>query len=308
MIYTVTLNPSIDYIVYLDDLEIGGLNRMKGDRKLPGGKGINVSRVLRQLDMESTALGFLGGFTGSYIEEWLQAEGIRTDFTPVPEATRINVKLKAGAETEINGQGPTITPEQAHQLLQQLEKLEPEDLVVLSGSKAPGLPENYYQQLIEVITKRGARFILDTTGAELLEALPARPLLVKPNHVELAELFETTLRSTEDIAACARKLLDQGAQNVIVSRGGEGALLVTPEGIYAASAPKGTVVNTVGSGDSMIAGFLAAYLQTGDALAAFRQSIQAGSATAFKEDLAERADIAALAEQITIQTLHKVNK
>lgn len=308
MIYTVTLNPSIDYLVYLEELEIGALNRMQADRKLPGGKGINVSRVLRQLGMESTALGFLGGFTGSYIKEWLEGEGVHTDFTPVPEATRINVKLKAGIETEINGQGPTISPDQARQLLEKLKSLQPDDVVVLSGSKAPGLPEDYYQQLIDVITESGAHFVLDTTGAELLAALPAHPLLVKPNHIELAELFEAELSSTEDIVFCAQKLLERGAQNVIVSRGGEGALLVTEGGVYEASAPKGTVVNTVGSGDSMIAGFLAAYLQREDALAAFKQSVQAGSATAFQEDLAERADIEALADQVKISALKQVNK
>lgn len=304
MIYTITLNPSIDYIVYLEDLRPGALNRMDGDRKLPGGKGINVSRMLRQFNVASTALGFIGGFTGNYIKEWLAAEHIRTDFINVPEDTRINIKLKSTIETEINGQGPLITKEKAAQLFTQLSRLNPEDIVVLSGSKAPGLPEDYYQRLIEVIKKQDARFVLDTTGAELLAALPARPLLVKPNQVELAELFAAELTSTEDIIFYARKLLEQGAQNVLVSRGGEGALLITEEGAYAAEAPAGTVVNTVGSGDSMIAGFLAAYLQSGDSLAAFKQGVQAGSATAFLEDLAEYADIAALSDQVAIRKLH----
>ncbi|MEK4059669.1 MULTISPECIES: 1-phosphofructokinase [unclassified Paenibacillus] len=303
MIYTVTLNPSIDYIVEVDQVKLGSLNRMKRDLKLPGGKGINVSRVLNQLNVQNKAIGFLGGFTGRYIEDWLHEEGIASDFVSVSDDTRINIKLKAGEETEINGMGPVIRDNEAEALLQKLANLQAGDIVIMSGSIPPSLGEDFYNRLIGVCKHHGAEFVIDTTGQALQQALPLGPLLVKPNHHELAELFGVQISSKEDLITYGRKLLELGAKHVLVSMAGEGALFISENSLFRANAPAGKVKNSVGAGDSMIAGFVGTLSLTGDVLQAFRAGVASGSATAFSDDLADRELIEQLKPLIEISQL-----
>ncbi|MCG7384953.1 1-phosphofructokinase [Paenibacillus sp. ACRRY] len=303
MIYTITLNPSIDYIVEVDDLKLGGLNRMNRDLKLPGGKGINVSRVLNQLGAGNTAIGFLGGFTGRFINDKLQADQIQTDFVTIADDTRINIKLKHGDETEINGLGPAIREEEAEQLLQKLSSLQTGDIVVLSGSVPPSLGSDFYDRLIQVCKQTGAEFVIDTTGPALMEALVHKPLLVKPNHHELAELFGVNIETREELVLYGRKLLEAGAKQVLISMAGDGALLITGSDVYHASVPKGIVKNSVGAGDSMIGGFVGTYVMNGDILEAFRTGVASGSATAFSDDLATREFIEELRGEVTITKL-----
>ncbi|ALA41574.1 phosphofructokinase [Paenibacillus peoriae] len=300
MIYTVTLNPSIDYIVEVDDLKLGDLNRMKRDLKLPGGKGINVSRVLNQLGADSTAIGFLGGFTGRFIDDTLREESIKTDFVIIEDDTRINIKLKHGDETEINGLGPAIREQEADALVQKLAGLQENDIVVLSGSIPPSLGGDFYDRLINVCQQTGAEFVIDTTGEALMKALVHKPLLIKPNHHELAELFGVTIHSKEEIVTYGRKLLEAGAKNVLISMAGEGALFITADEVYHANVPAGTVKNSVGAGDSMIAGFVGTLALHGDPIEAFRAGVASGSATAFSDDLATREKIEQLRPQVTI--------
>jgi 1-phosphofructokinase len=290
----------VDYIVEVEELNIGGLSRMKRDLKLPGGKGINVSRVLNQLGAENTALGFLGGFTGRYVNDRLQEEQMVTDFVMITSDTRINIKLKHREETEINGLGPDISEAEAEQLIQKLSALQKDDIVILSGSIPPSLGNDFYERLIQVSKQRGAEFVIDTTGESLLKALKHRPLLVKPNHHELAELYGTELNSIEEVAVYGRKLLEAGAKNVLVSMAAEGALLITETAVYHANVPAGQVKNSVGAGDSMIAGFVGTLVQTGDPIAAFRTGVASGSATAFADDLAIREMIDQLLSQVVI--------
>ncbi|MBM6382449.1 1-phosphofructokinase [Paenibacillus illinoisensis] len=303
MIYTITLNPSIDYIVEVDDLKLGGLNRMNRDLKLPGGKGINVSRVLNQLGAGNTAIGFLGGFTGRFINDKLQEDQIQTDFVTIADDTRINIKLKHGDETEINGLGPAICEEEAAQLLQKLSSLQTGDIVVLSGSIPPSLGTDFYDRLIQVCKQTGAEFVIDTTGPALMEALVHKPLLVKPNHHELAELFGVNIETREELVLYGRKLLEAGAKQVLISMAGDGALLITGSDVYHASVPKGMVKNSVGAGDSMIGGFVGTYVLNGDILEAFRTGVASGSATAFSDDLATREFIEELRGEVTITKL-----
>ncbi|MBW4081886.1 1-phosphofructokinase [Paenibacillus sp. S150] len=303
MIYTVTLNPSIDYIVEVEDIFLGGLNRMKRDLKLPGGKGINVSRVLDQLGVKNTATGFLGGFTGRYIQECLSADGLSSDFVTVAGDTRINIKLKSAEETEINGAGPEIRAGEAEALLHKLEALEAEDILVLSGSAPPSLGGDFYSRLIAVCKRKKAEFVIDTTGQALKDALALEPLLVKPNHHELAELFDASIGTRDEIITYGRRLLASGARYVLVSMAGEGALFISDQGVYYANAPEGQVKNSVGAGDSMIAGFVGTLSLTGDVLEAFRTGVASGSATAFSDDLADRALIEQLRTQIEIEQL-----
>lgn len=300
MIYTVTLNPSIDYIVHIDQLVIGDVNRMKSDLKLPGGKGINVSRILKRINNDSTALGFLGGFTGSFIKEWLEKEAIQTNFTTVADDTRINIKLKASEETEINGQGPTVSVKEMADLKKILGNLSSSDIVVLSGSKPASVPTGFYQELIEIIKAQGASFVIDTTGADLMDALEKKPLLVKPNNHELADLYQTTFNSVEDIYPFGQRLLDEGAQHALVSMAGDGALLFTNEGIYRSNVLKRSVKNSVGAGDSMIAGFVGNFTKTKNAVEAFKWGVACGSATTFSDDLATADFIQELLPEVKI--------
>lgn len=303
MIYTITLNPSIDYVVNIPQVTLGKLNKMESDLKLPGGKGINVSRILHEIGKDTVALGFLGGFTGDFISDWLKKDGVQTDFIRIQEDTRINIKLKSDVETEINGRGPTISEEESKELMDKLNQLSKDDTVILSGSKPPSLPDNYYLNLIELISRQGASFIIDTTGRELLAALSNNPLLVKPNKEELAELFQVSIITEEDVLLYGKKLLELGAEHVIVSMAGEGALFFTKNGIYKGINPKGTVKNSVGAGDSMIAGFTGEYMDSKDPMKAFKMGIASGSATAFSDDLAKKEDILSLMNQIDIKPL-----
>lgn len=303
MIYTVTLNPSIDYIVHVDKLEIGGLNRMSSDLKLPGGKGINVSRILKRIGLESTALGFMGGFTGSFITEWLHSESIITNFTTINSDTRINIKLKAAEETEINGAGPSIRAKEMTELKKQFDLLSEEDIVILSGSTPASLPKGFYAELIQLITARGARFVIDTTGEDLKQSLKDQPLLVKPNNHELAELYQTEFHTVEDILPYGKTLLDEGATYAIVSMAGDGALLFSKEGIFRSNVLKRPLKNSVGAGDSMIAGFVGKFSETNDPIEAFKWSVACGSATAFSDDLASAAFINELLDEVRITQL-----
>lgn len=305
MIYTLTLNPSIDYIVRLDELQFGELNRMKEEYFLTGGKGINVSRVLHNLGYESRALGFIGAFTGQFIKNELEAARIKTDFIEIESATRINIKLKTKTETEINSQGPSVDAESAQALLDKISSLRKGDLVIIAGSKARNLPKDYYQQIIQTIKKAGADFVIDTTGEELRDALQYHPFLVKPNHLELAELYGVTLTTEADYVDYGRKLITAGARFAIVSLGSKGALLFSKEGVYRGNSPKGKVKNTVGAGDSMVAGFVGSYQATKNPLEAFKLALASGSATAFTEDLATGKDIKKVLSAIEIKPVRE---
>ena len=300
MIYTVTINPSIDYIVQLKELTLGEVNRMDYDNKLPGGKGINVSRILKELGHDNVALGFLGGFTGQFVKDALEKTGLKTNFTPIQDDTRINVKIKAQDETEINGRGPKLTQDEIDAFTAQFDKLTEDDVVVFAGSLVPSLNEDFYFDLIKVIRSKGAQFVIDTTGESLRKTLEQKPLVVKPNNHELAELFGVKFDGIADIVKYGRKLLDMGAQNVLVSMAGDGGLMITKDGVWRSLAPKGTVVNSVGAGDSMLAGFVGTYANTKDPIEAFRYGLASGSATAFSEDLATREKIEEIYAQITI--------
>lgn len=286
MIYTVTLNPSIDFIVRLDHLELGSVNRMTSDDKFAGGKGINVSRILQRLDVDNTATGFIGGFTGRFVEDGLTAEGIKTSFVQVSEDTRINVKIKAGEETEINGAGPKISDEKLEELKAILAGLSSEDTVVFAGSAPSSLGNQVYNTLIPIAKKAGAEVVCDFEGQTLLDSLNYQPLLVKPNNHELADIFGVELNGLEDIEKYAREILAKGAKNVIISMAGDGALLVTPAAAYFAKPIKGTVKNSVGAGDSMVAGFTGEYVKSGDPIEALKWGVACGTATTFSDDLA----------------------
>jgi 1-phosphofructokinase len=304
MIYTVTLNPSIDLLVKVNSFQLNGLNRMHKEQKFPGGKGINVSRVLSRIGVETTALGFIGGFTGSFIRDSLSKEGIKTDFIEVDGDSRINIKLKTEAgETEINGQGPSISEEHYAALWEKLNTIAEGDVLVLAGSIPRSLPDHLYEDITERLSLRGVKVVVDATGEALNKVVSHRPFLIKPNHHELSELFGVTLTNVRDILPYGRKLLDQGAKHVIVSMAEEGALLFTESGTYRATVPQGKVVNSVGAGDSLVAGFLGTYVQTGDLLESFRFGIAAGSATAFSPDLCTRNQIEPLLSQVKLKQL-----
>ena len=298
MIYTVTLNPSIDYIVRLDNLELGSVNRMDSDDKYAGGKGINVSRILKRLDIENTATGFIGGFTGRFIEESLVEEGITTNFVQVAEDTRINVKVKAGLETEINGPGPSISREKLTELEAILSNLTEQDTVVFAGSAPSSLGNQIYRKLIPLTRRTGAQVVCDFEGQTLLDSLDYQPLLVKPNNHELAEL-----NGLDDIEKYARQILAKGAQNVIISMAGDGALLVTPEAAYFAKPIKRNVKNSVGAGDSMVAGFTGEYVTSADPVEALKWGVACGTATTFSDDLATAAFIKEIYEKVEVEKL-----
>ncbi|MFS1664278.1 1-phosphofructokinase [Streptococcus sp. zg-JUN1979] len=303
MIYTVTLNPSIDFIVRLDALELGSVNRMTSDDKYAGGKGINVSRVLKRLDIDNSATGFIGGFTGRFVRDGLVSEGITTEFVEVDQDTRINVKIKADTETEINGAGPVISEEQLDALKDVLKRLSSQDVVVFAGSAPASLGNQVYKSLISLVKETGAQVVCDFEGQTLLDALDYQPLLVKPNNHELSAIFGVTLSSIADIERYARELLNKGAQHVIISMAGDGALLVTKEGAYFAKPVKGQVKNSVGAGDSMVAGFTGKYVTTGDILEAFKWGVACGTATTFSDDLATRAFIETIYEKVEVEKL-----
>ena len=296
MVYTVTFNPALDYVVRVEDFQPGETNRTASDEVQFGGKGINVSTVLRNLGVDNVALGFLAGFTGKGLEQGLREIGINTDFIWLERGlTRINVKIKAGQETEINGQGPDISAAALDQLFAKLDQLKEGDVLVLAGSIPKTLPDDIYQRILQRLDGRGILTAVDATRDLLCAVLPYRPFLIKPNDRELGEIFGKILTSDAEIEDCARQLQAKGARNVLVSMAGAGSLLVDETGAaHRLGVPKGTVRNSVGAGDSMVAGFLAGWLKEHDYTAAHRMGAAAGSATAFSNGLAEAEAVRAL--------------
>lgn len=300
MIYTCTITPSLDYTTYLPEFNSGELNRADEVYYYPGGKGINVSRVLNRLDVASVAVGFIGGFTGDYIKEFLQKEGIQTDFIQTNEVTRINVKIKAGQESELNGPGPSINKDQLEMLFEKVQAMKKGDWFVLAGSLTNAIPIPFFEKVAAVCTDKGVRFVLDTSGPALKGLIHTKPFLIKPNAEELGELFDTKISSINEALHYAQKLVVKGVKHVIVSMGGEGALLVTKDLAVSAKAPVGKVVNTVGAGDSLVSGFIASYIEDENVTEAFRYGVASGSATAFQSDLCKKADVEALLGEVTI--------
>lgn len=300
MIYTVTLNPAVDYIVHLDSFQDGTVNRSLSESIQFGGKGINVSVVLTSLGIRNTALGFVAGFTGRAMDEGLRQMGVDTRFIVLPSGlTRINVKIKAEQESEINGNGPAIDLDSLDRFYHLLSQLVPGDYIVLAGSIPPSLPKTIYRSILERLSGRNIRILLDTEGEALLCSLAHRPFLIKPNRTELEALIGRPCPTDADVQRGAISLQRLGAQNVLVSLAGDGAILLDEAGeFYRMKAPSGTVLNSVGAGDSMLAGFLAGYLQKGTYAAALRYGVAAGSATAFSARLADRASILRLLERL----------
>lgn len=301
MIYTVTFNPALDYIIRLDKFVAGEINRVNYEQVLGGGKGINVSIVLGNLGHKSTAMGFLAGFTGEEIKRQLRGFNAYDDFVQLDEGfSRINVKAKADVETEINGQGPKITEEKRNELFKKLEKLGDGDTFVIAGSIPNTLPDDMYEQTLSHLKNPNIRIVVDAEKGLLLKVLKFKPWLIKPNNHELGDMFGVKLTSDSEIIEHAKKLQEKGAQNVLISMAGDGAILLTAEGkAYKAPAPKGTLVNSIGAGDSMVAGFIAGYGESnGDYVKAFHMGIAAGSASAFSEDLATRPEVENLLKTI----------
>ena len=266
MIYTITFNPSLDYTISVRGFETGKINRTEHESIFAGGKGINVSMVLRNLGTDSTALGFIAGFTGKEIERRLKEQGIQTDLIEAEEGySRINVKMKDGkTETEINGAGPVIKEAQIHALYEKLDRLTNEDLLVISGSVPSCLPDDMYERILERLAGKDIPVVVDAAGGLLKKVLPYHPFLVKPNNHELGDIYGVNLKTRKEVIPYAEKMRAQGAQNVLVSMAGEGAVLAAEDGkIYECAAPKGVVRNSIGAGDSMVAGFIEAYLRTG---------------------------------------------
>jgi len=305
MIYTVTLNPSIDYIVKLNNLSIGNINRANEEYVYPGGKGINVSLILKELGHKSTALGFISGFTGKYIENILEEKELNLDFIKLENGfTRINVKIKADEETEINGQGPHVCEEKLNELYEKIDKLNSDDILVLAGSIPSTLDEKLYENIMDRIKEKNIKVVVDATKNLLLNVLKYNPFLIKPNNHELEEMFDIKLESIDDIVLYANKLKDMGAQNVLISMGKDGALLVTEDGmVLRSNVAKGIVKNSVGAGDSMVAGFIAGYLNSNKYEDALHVGAASGSATAFSYDLADKDFINKLKNEISIEIL-----
>ena len=292
MIYTVTFNPAIDYIVHTGTMQVGQVNRSQGEELYFGGKGINVSFVLHELGLPSKALGFVAGFTGAAIEAGIQEQGIATDFVHLDSGfSRINVKIKSGEETELNGQGPNISEAAVAELFEKLNQLQDGDVLILAGSIPNTMPADSYEKILAHLSDKNIKVVVDATKDLLLKVLPYHPFLIKPNNHELGELFGVTLHSIEEIATYAKKLQEMGAQNVLISMAGDGALLIDETGKqHVCGVCKGTVKNSVGAGDSMVAGFVAGSMH-GDYEAALKLGTAAGGATAFSEGLAQRAEI-----------------
>lgn len=290
MIYTLTLNPSLDYVIFTDTFELGKINRAKHETVFPGGKGINVSMVLKNLGVDSTALGFPAGFSGDEIERLLIENQISTDFIKVSNGnSRINVKIKSNDETEINGNGPTISENELNSLFEKIDLLSEDDVLVLSGSIPISVPTSIYADIMKRNATKHIRTFVDTTGKALMDSLAYHPFLIKPNHHELADFFDTSIESFEEAIEYAKKLQTYGAQNVLVSMAGKGAVFVSDKhDVFSCPAPKGNVINSVGAGDSMVAGFIAEYIRSEDYKRAFARAVSAGSASAFCEGMASK--------------------
>ena len=299
MVYTVTFNPAIDYVVHTKEMQVGQVNRSESEEIYFGGKGINVSFVLHELGIPSKALGFVAGFTGAALENGVQASGIETDFVHLKNGfSRINVKIKSEEETDLNGQGPVIDEAALQELFEKLKQLKDGDTLVLAGSIPNTLPADIYERILESLSDRAIRTVVDATKDLLLNVLKYKPFLVKPNNYELGEMFGVTLHTTEEIATYAAKLKEMGAQNVLVSMAGDGALLLDEHGkTHVCGVCKGTVKNSVGAGDSMVAGFLAGSIDGGYAYA-LKLGTATGGATAFSDGLAKREEIDRLLQQL----------
>ncbi len=293
MIYTVTLNPAVDYVMHLDEICEGAVNRACDEEIYIGGKGINVSIILNELGVPSTALGFVAGFTGAAINEGVRDIGIDTDFVWLKSGfSRINVKLKSGEETDINGTGPQISADELSALFDKVKLLKKGDILVLSGSVPKSVPKNIYSQLLESLKNIGVIFVVDAEGDQLLSTLKYHPFLIKPNIHELGAIFGTKLKNADDAIPYAKKLWKMGAQNVLVSLGEVGALLIDENGeAHLAAAPQGNVLNATGAGDTMLAAFIRSYLESKDYIKALNFAVAAGSATAFSKGLAKACDI-----------------
>ena len=302
MIYTVTFNPSLDYVVSLDDFKIGITNRTNSEIILPGGKGINVSMVLMNLGIANTALGFVAGFTGDEIVRRLEVLGVNNGFIRLEDGfSRINLKIRNIEGTEINGQGPKIDKKHVDELMDRLGTLKEGDTLFLSGSIPTGMGDDAYEKIMSKLEKKGVTIVVDATRDLLMKVLPYRPFLIKPNNYELGEIFGVELKTREAVVPYARKLQEMGAANVLVSMAGEGAVLIAENGqIIEAEAPKGILVNGVGAGDSMVAGFMAGYMDKHDYTYAFRMGVAAGSASAFSENLATKEEIENVLKQVIV--------
>lgn len=305
MIYTVTLNPAIDYVIMLDNLKTGNVNRISSENVYPGGKGINVSGILKELGYESCALGFISGFSGAFIKDSLDKKGLDTDFIDLENGfSRINVKIKSDEETEINGQGPHISDEKLNQLYEKIDKLNEGDILILSGSIPKTLDERLYENIMKKIEGKHVKVVVDATKDLLLNVLKYKPFLIKPNNHELEEIFNVKLKSNEDVALYARKLKEMGAKNVLVSMGKDGAILVNEENrVFISNIPKGEVINSVGAGDSMVAGFVSGYISTNSYEEALKLGASCGSATAFSSDLANREFIERFLSEIKVKEI-----
>ncbi|WP_195609155.1 1-phosphofructokinase [Mediterraneibacter glycyrrhizinilyticus] len=293
MVYTVTFNPSIDYIVSVDDFKLGLTNRASSELLLPGGKGLNVSMVLGNLGIGNTALGFAAGFTGEEIIRRIEQMGVQADFIRIENGiSRINLKLKTTDGTEINGVGPQIDPDAVGKLTKKLEALKDGDTLVLAGSIPASMPGDIYSRIMEHLAGRKLNIVVDATRDLLVNVLGYHPFLIKPNHHELGEIFDVELRKRSEVVLYAKELQKMGAKNVLVSMAGEGAVLIAEDGnVYEAAAPKGTLVNGVGAGDSMVAGFICGWLERREYRYAFEMGVSAGSASAFSERLATKEEI-----------------
>ncbi|MGL4449713.1 MAG: 1-phosphofructokinase [Sarcina sp.] len=293
MIYTITFNPALDYVMRVDDLKLGEVNRGSNEEVFAGGKGINVSIVLNNLGVENKGLGFIAGFTGDEIEKRVNSYGVNSEFIKLKNGlSRINVKVKSNEETEINGGGPDISKEDLEKLFKQLDNLKENDILVLAGSIPSSLPKNIYEVIMQTLNDKEIKFIVDATGELLKNVLKFKPFLIKPNHYELEELFNVKINSKEEIIMYAKKLKEMGARNVLISMDGDGAILITENNeVLKSEAPKGKVVNSVGAGDSMVAGFIAGYLKNESLEEGLKLGILTGSASAFSKGLATKEDI-----------------
>ena len=300
MFYTVTLNPALDYILQVDDFGIGKINRTKTEKILPGGKGLNVSMVLKNLEIDTVAIGFIAGFTGDELRKQMEQKGVKTEFIKVQNGiTRINVKISSNQETALNGIGPDIDEKDIEELLQKINEITSDDLVILSGNIPKSIPKNIYPIICDILEKNNVTFVVDATRELLIDVLKYKPFLIKPNKEELEETFKVKITTKDELVTYAKKLQDMGAQNVLISLGGDGAILLNKEGkVYYSKSPKGKVINTVGAGDSMVAGFLAGYKKTKDYEQAFKMGIATGSASAFSMDLATAKEVEDLLKDI----------
>jgi len=305
MIYTITFNPSLDYSMMVNHFEIGETNRSSKEEMYPGGKGFNVSTILQRLSLSNTALGFIAGFTGKEIELQLKNRGFYTDLIELDEGiSRINVKMKGQYESEINASGPDIPQDKLDLLFTKLNQIEDGDVLILAGSIPPSLPNDIYQQIMKQLSVKNIKIIVDATNELLLKVLPYKPFLIKPNLRELEEIFNTTINTQEELISYALKLQEQGAINVLISLGKDGAMLISEDHhVYSCPAAKGKLVNSVGSGDSMVAGFLAGYLKDNDYKEALRLGSACGGATAFSSDLAQRETIDEVYQQLEVITI-----